>query len=366
MAVSLSLNTSVIGRDEANRTSTISVVVYLTYSDGSHNGFTDSERGATLSISVGSYSTSFVQPFNPGSVNSGTETLYSNMFTVDHGDVTSDVSVPVYVSYYTNTGSGTVTASDTIVLQGIDSSGGSSGGDGGEDNGGDSGDSGDDSGGSSGDGTITPDAPSSNIQRHPDTNCIYFGSSLTGETYSNTNIILVTDAYIKFRTPSDLISCKDIRLIIPNNGFGFVFDPGTDYSRGLDIAVVRDHRYGWSGNTVITSNAFKHSGYTHYEQWECCLIKDLGATVYEDLKPDTEYVITLDTYDARFTIDTPVAIIIDYVARGGIHVKTNGMEKKYLITAKTGDTVSTYEPYVKNGDSWEPLGNVPITGEQYT
>ena len=358
MAVWLSMSLSYGGAGDHSNTSRVNVSVTVHWDTTSYNG-----NNPPLNVAADGLTDTVNVSFNTGRTSSGSQTIYSKYWNIGHDTNGSARTVSFSASYATGTSSGTVSTSSSLYLNAIggSSSGGTSGGDSG-----DSGDSGDDSGGSSGGGTSIPDTPSSNIQRHPDTNCIYLGSSLTGETYSNTDIILVTDAYIKFRTPSDLISCKDIRLIIPNNGFGFVFDPGTDYSRGLDIAVVRDHRYGWSGNTVITSNAFKHSGYTHYEQWECCLIKDLGATVYEDLKPDTEYVITLDTYDARFTIDTPVAIIIDYVARGGIHVKTNGMEKKYLITAKTGDTVSTYEPYVKNGDSWEPLGNVPITGEQYT
>lgn len=344
MPVSLSLKTSIVSQDEINRTSTISVTVNVTYDSGSHNGYTDSVNGAILSISVGSYSDSFVQPFNAGASTSGTETLYSNTFMVSHGTASNAISVPVYVSYNTNTGSGTVTASDTITLPGITYSGGDSG----DSSGDDSGDNGDSSGGSGSNNESNTD-----LLVHPDTNCTYLGTAGQGLSYGNLAAegldVSKSRFYIKFRTPSDLTESTSITVRLNNYGVYYGYD---NYSLTFYL---------------IDNSDGSHNGYNEVYMASADGLPDTLKKMYDsydviipttELKPDTEYIIRIKSANNNTMVyaDAPIGIIINYVARGGVHIKTNGTVQKYYAYIKVSGNWDLYEPYIKNGSTWDVIG----------
>jgi hypothetical protein len=147
MPVSISINLAENSYNTSNNTSNVTVQVLASYTAGSYN---QTSPGPKLTIYLdGSQADQCYVGFNAGKNTSGTEIIYTNQFTITHN---SDGTKTLYCSaeYASGVSSGTVTASNSVVLTTItNSGGGSSGGDsgGGGSSGGDSG------GGSSGGGS---------------------------------------------------------------------------------------------------------------------------------------------------------------------------------------------------------------------
>lgn len=347
MAMNLSLNTSVVSRDETARTSTISVSVVLTYSFSgtiSYNTYTD-DRGPTLSLTVGEWSGSFKVPFNTGKSSSGSDTLYSGNFTISHGSTTGNISVPISASYATNVTASVSPVSKTVTLAGMGSSGGSSGGDSGGDD--------DDDGGNTGGGT-GGSSSGETIQRHPDTNCTYLGTSDYDRNYRNLGMptgrnMRTYKWYIKFKTPASLTSSNSVTVRIKNYKVW-----SSSYEDNLTLSLFEGSVDG--NDPIASTNALPPDFGVNYSSY------DIVITTTK-LKPNTEYVVLMKS-EPESTLaegnivlaDAPVGIIIDYSTTPKPVKQCYIGNVPYEAYIGNGTIFDKYEVYIGNGTTFVPYG----------
>lgn len=137
MGASLSVSLTQTGKNETNRTGTVSVVVTITSDKGTHNHFGSSDlgQGALLYVTVDGDTYSSYVTFGSESTGTVTSTVYSNSFTVSYNS-SGTKTVSASARCVTGTSAGTISNSASLSLTPISSSGGSSGGgdDGDDDN----------------------------------------------------------------------------------------------------------------------------------------------------------------------------------------------------------------------------------------
>lgn len=338
MAVWLSMSMSYVGPGGSTNTSRVAVSVNVHWDSVSYNG-----NSPPVSVTIDGVTDTVNVSFNTGETGSGSQNIYSKYWDIAHDSSGSARTVYASASYVTGTASGTISASTSLPLAAI--GGSSSDGDSGDTSGGDSGG---DSGGTSGQ-YLTP---------HPDTNCAYLGMSDDGYNFGDIDRFYGKGnmGYVKFKTPSDLISCN--KLTYKFDEFGIYTDSSyssifVSLNAGRTIGDY-DSRDQLAWDIITTNTLTPNIDYKlTRELWN-------GANP-PALEPDTEYIIAFSNgaSDTALYALGPPAIIIDYTARGGVHIKTNGVVHKYFSYIKSGDNYDLYEPYIKNGSNWDIYGNAP-------
>jgi hypothetical protein len=309
MGASISVNLSHKSYDAASRTSVIHVEVTLTSNAGTHNHYTDENRGAIFTIIIDDREYSGVCPF--GSSDSGTfkETLFSSDISVVHS-TDSTTSFFVHASLYTGTSAGTVSDSDSMSLS---PAGGSSGG--GSDSGGY-----DDTGG----GTISSmnGIVISNASEFEQYLCyIDTHHEVTRKFQYYCDFEPMNVGY-KFVTPSELASYDVVTILLTNV---FVFVDSNSYT---NLGV-------YLRNTDSDELASKAIGYTKTES--------VGTLVFElhpatPLEPNTEYRIFITSWGG--SEEAEAGGTFDTLTVAGDHT---GMVDEYL----------EYTPYIDNGTGWD-------------
>lgn len=332
MPVSISMSVSETSVDTANNRSLVSVVVTAHYTGGSFN-----RNDPPLTVTLDGVSDTVNVDFNAGESTSGSETIYSKSWYVGHN---TDGTKTLYysASYVTGVSSGTVSTSGSLMLTPISVPGGGSGGDSGDDD--------DDSGDSGGTGGqyLTP---------HPDTNCTYLGMSQDGLNFGNTNRFEgeMNSGYVKFRTPSDLVSCSKLRVAFDTYGV-YTED---DY-QGISVVLYKEalgesnRISGFFSGEVFTTNTVYSYYYT-----------DINSTAVHpfSLEPNTEYIIGYlnGVSGVELYAVGPPAIILDYVAlEKQCYISSENSNDPYRARIEDGTNWYEYEVYVDNGTSWDKQG----------
>lgn len=153
MGASLSVDLSQVSVNESSRTATVSIVVKITSTAGTHNhyGSSDLGQGALLYVTIDGNTYSQYVTFGSSSTGTYTSTVYSNSITVSYSS-SGTKTVSASARCVTGTSAGTISGSDSLSLTPIGSSSGGSGGDSGDDE--DDGDDGGNTGGGSGGGYL--------------------------------------------------------------------------------------------------------------------------------------------------------------------------------------------------------------------
>ncbi len=153
MGASLSVDLSQVSVNESSRTATVSIVVKITSTAGTHNhyGSSDLGQGALLYVTIDGNEYSQYVTFGSSDTGTFTSTVYSNSITVSYSS-SGTKTVSASARCVTGTSAGTISGSDSLSLTPIGSSSGGSGGDSGDD--GDDEDDGGSTGGGSGGGSL--------------------------------------------------------------------------------------------------------------------------------------------------------------------------------------------------------------------
>lgn len=135
MGASLSVDLSQVSVNESSRTATVSIVVKITSTAGTHNhyGSSDLGQGALLYVTIDGNTYSQYVTFGSSSTGTYTSTVYSNSITVSYSS-SGTKTVSASARCVTGTSAGTIRGSDSLSLTPIGSSSGGSGGDDGGDN----------------------------------------------------------------------------------------------------------------------------------------------------------------------------------------------------------------------------------------
>lgn len=314
MGASLSVNLSRKSYDAASRTSVIHIDVILTSNAGTHNHYTDENRGAILTIIINEQTYKWVCPFGSSASGTFTENVFSSDVAAVHS-TDSTTSFFVHASLYTGTSAGTVSDSASMTLS---PAGGSSGGSGG---GSDSGDQDD-----TGSGTVSSISGivisnGSEFERYPCYIDTHHEVTRRFQYYCDFEPMSVG---YKFVTPSELTG-YDVVTVVLLNVYVFV---GEGYFANLNVYLRN------TDSALLDSDgkAYDYSG-------------NVGNLIFElhpsaPLEPNTEYRIFIacsgddEDAEAGYTF-------------GSLSVEGNhtGMVDEYL----------EYTPYIDNGTGWDPL-----------
>lgn len=356
MAVWLSMDMSYIGQgDYANSSKVIvSVNVHWDYKHFNRDG-------GTLKVTVDGVTDTKTVPFNAGETSSGSQNLYSYYWNVAQPNGAAK-TVSASATFQATSNTAATPTSATLSLPAISGSGGgdSGGGDtgGGDDSGGGGTTSGgttpggNTSGGTTGGGNTnegTPDTPSTNIEVHPDTNCTYLGTSHDNSTFGN-NKMDGYDSFIRFKTPSDLITSNSVKIKFDSPG-GF----DLEYPDSGAEAVVYFSLY--TGHLDILAQEIVHFSIDVEGRYDSSTYTVTLKTTEQSLEPDTEYTIkVLVGNDGTFEAQTPPAIIIDYVGAEKPVRPCYIANVPYVAYIGNGTTFDKYEVYIGNGTTFVPYG----------
>ena len=332
MPVSISMSVSETSVDTANNRSIVSVVVTAHYTGGSFN-----RNDPPLTVTLDGVSDTVGVDFNAGESTSGSETIYSKSWYVGHD---SDGKKTLYysASYVTGTGSGTVSTSGSLVLTPITVSGGDSGGDSGDDDD----DTGVDSGVGSGSGSDGED-----LLVHPDTNCIYLGTSRFGGSYGNAGLenhdLSSFNFFIKFKTPSDLTSSNSITVRLTN----YLVSSRPYSSDNLTFYLYEGEAYNEKEPMTSVDGLPNELGII-YDSYDIVIPTT-------ELKPDTEYSVKMISSTGNsVSVDAPVGIIIDYIATSTqCYISGVSSDDPYTINIEDGTNWYKYEAYIDTGTGWD-------------
>jgi hypothetical protein len=313
MGASISVNLSKKSYDAASGTSVIHVEVTLTSNAGTHNHYTDENRGAIFTIIIDDREYSGVCPF--GSSDSGTfkDTLFSSDISVVHS-TDSTTSFFVHASLYTGTSAGTVSDSASMSLA---PAGGSSGGSGG---GSDSGDDDYTGGGtvSSINGiVISNDSEFERYRCYIDT---YHEVTREVKFYCDCEPMSVG---YKFVTPSFLAG-YDVVTVALLNVYFFV---GDGYYANLTMNIRN------ADGTLLASNGTSRDSNVNAGNLAFALHPSVP------LEPNTEYRIFISS--SGDDEDAEVSYTFGSLSVEG---DNTGMVDEYL----------EYTPYIDNGTGWDP------------
>ena len=335
MGASLSVNLSQKSYDAATRTSVIHVDVTLTSNAGTHNHYTDENRGAIFTIIIDDREYSGVCPFGSSDSGTFTENLFSSDIAVVHS-TDSTTSFFVHASLYTGTSAGTVSDSASMSLP---PAGGSSGGSG-SDSGDDDYEGGGSSGGSSGGGVNRRNAK---IIEHCFVN--HFQPTVSSYTNSGGCVVGTKQAIchatvFKFRTPkfNGTSISVDVNIVFATNYFS------ANIHEIVGIAICTSvnslEPYFTSPASVYDPNMVA-SGLFQKDSTVCTIPTD-------QLKSETTYYLVL--WDKR----GKVASSNDYGAIGyqEYHsINVNYVEGSVYIDSGSG--FDSYQVFIDNGTSWD-------------
>lgn len=197
------------------------------------------------------------------------------------------------------------------------------------------------------------------VLTHPDTNCIYLGTSTVGSgSYGNVGMEDYTVTgygfLIKFKTPSDLAEATSVTVRLNNY---MVESSSTDNPDSIELdCYLFDHEPD-NANAYMTSVR--------------CVPNELGVLydTYDvvipttELEPGTEYFVRIKAVNnsantgLSVSVDAPVGIIIGYVAsQKPCYISSESSNDPYTVHIEDGTTWYEYEVYVDNGTSWDTIG----------
>lgn len=350
MGASLKVELTQTGKNETNRTATVSVVVTITSTGGTHNNWGDSTSGEGSYLTVtldGSSIYSYYVTFGSSSTGTYTTTVYSGSASVSYGS-SSTRTISANATCNTATSAGTISDSASLTLTAISSSGGN-------DNSGDD----DEGGGNTGGGGTTtyPENTTINGQYEDQGHATIYTDNPVTIGY-NDMFGTTEPTAIWFTAPEFVGRSTSIDVLINTTNSQWIEDNPVNVA--LCSSDENISKYYGAGAIVDDEN-----------QMETCVVTmDFERDCYfsiptTGIKSETDYYLIL--WISEYSNPTNKRLSLDYADRHRINVNytaapeslvyiDNGSEFiEYQIFIDNGTSWDKYEAYIDNGTSWESL-----------
>lgn len=364
MGASLSVDLSQVSVNESSRTATVSIVVKITSTAGTHNhyGSSDLGQGALLYVTIDGNTYSQYVTFGSSSTGTYTSTVYSNSITVSYSS-SGTKTVSASARCVTGTSAGTISGSDSLSLTPIGSSSGGSGGDSGD--GGEEWEEGGSSGSdiSGGNWYLVPGNTTVLGQGYQDTHSGTFlgyntGHAFFGFVYNMTFYrYFYVPAVIKFRTPEFTREPSYIHVSLQFNGtsqngsiLASLCSSDANVSKYMNAGATVTDSYQISTGLMFT-NISNKEGSIYEIEFPAKNIK--SNTVYYLIVRIPSDAPSADQKELTVSDSNYHAINVVYVTSGTIHIDNGSSIDDYACYIHNGTSYVAYECYIDNGSDWD-------------
>lgn len=361
MGASLSVNLTQTDKNETARTATVSVVVTITSTAGTHNNYGSSTlgQGALLYVTVDGSTYETYVTFGSESTGTYTTTVYSNSFIVSYGS-SGTKTVSVRARCITGTSAGTISGSNSLSLTPISASSGS---------GGSSGSSGDYDNSEEYTGpTVTPNPGgielvpgNATVQDQYGRDMVYYswdGTAIVGYDFHLTYGSLVSSVVvIRFTTPKFTGTSKTVCVALET------LSSTNNKEIAANIALCRSdsnrNNYVDAGSTVTDSNQIAVGNITLAGGSFC--YAEISTTALES---ETDYYLIIwspsksPVAKCQLANANNHAINIEWTELSVCHIHNGTKYVAYQCHIHNGTKYDAYQCYIDNGTGWDLVGEM--------